>query len=211
MLHILTGGGTQVGLAVAFLLAAGAIVFAGIKLSRYGDALGARTGLGAGLVGLLFLASVTSLPELVVSTTATVNASLQALVAAAGPARDALFAGGADLAIGNMLGSNVFNLMLVAVMDVAQGKGAVLHHLSRKHILTASSSLGMLGIVLFGLAFGRESGYTIPVLSVGMITPTLLLAYLAIMWVQGRLAKRPEDSEEGAAGEVLPEDRLLLM
>jgi len=94
--------GTQVGLLLAFICTAAGVVLTGVRLSIYGDALADRTGLGAGLIGLIFLAAVTSLPELVVSLTSVIQASD--------------LAQGADLATGNMLGSNIFNLLILAFM-----------------------------------------------------------------------------------------------
>ena len=95
--------GTQIGLVISFLAVAGIVVLSGIRLSIYGDALGERTGLGSGLVGLIFLAAVTSLPELVVSLTSVLQNPVD-------------LAKGADLATGNMLGSNVFNLLILALL-----------------------------------------------------------------------------------------------
>jgi len=196
VLDMLFGGGTQAGLGIAFLVAAGCVVLAGIKLSRYGDALGERTGLGAGLVGLVFLAGVTSLPELVVSSTATLRASLQAAGLGPGADRDALLTSGANLALGNMLGSNVFNLMLFALMDILHREGALAYRLSRKHILTAAAGLGLLGLVLFGLACERTTGYVVPWLQVGVVTPLLLAGYLVATGLQTRLERRVDDVDE---------------
>ncbi len=187
---LLVGDGSKTLLLLLFAVAAAIVVVTGTKLSRYGDALGERTGLGEGLVGLLFLAAVTSLPELVVSTTSTLHASLRALETP-DPVRTAsLYAAGADLAVGNMLGSNVFNLMIIAVMDVVQGRGAFLFRLHRNHIMSAASGLLMLGVVLFGFAVGARSDYVIPGLGVGIITPILLLCYIGLLVLQGRLEHR---------------------
>jgi len=207
VVSILVGGGTQPGLIAAFLVAACLVILAGMKLSVYGDALGERTGLGSGLVGLLFIAGVTSLPELVVSTTSTVSASVRAAGVDADVAA-ALLGGGADLAVGNMLGSNVFNLMLLAVMDSVYRKGAITSQLGQQHLLGASGGLGILGILLFGLAWGRTNDLTVPGLGTGFITPVLLFAYLGIMALQGRLARRTGPADQA----VVPpaKDRLLL-
>jgi cation:H+ antiporter len=196
ILNILLGGGSQVGLAVAFLGAAACVVFAGIKLSAYGDALGERTGLGAGLVGLVFLAGVTSLPELVVSTTSALSASLEAGRAASPEARGACLTAGADLAVGNMLGSNVFNLMLIAFMDLLYRRGNLTRRLSQRHIVGAAGGLVMLGVVVFGMAVEKEHGILIPGLRVGLVTPVLPLAYLALLWLQGRMSRRTEEADE---------------
>ena len=80
--------GTQAGLLLAFAAMAAVVVLSGIRLSIYGDALGDRTGMGRGLIGLVFLAAVTSLPELVVS--------LTSVIQCIDPQQ------GADLAVGNI-------------------------------------------------------------------------------------------------------------
>jgi cation:H+ antiporter len=203
----LLGGGTKTGLAVAFVAAAALVVIAGTKLSAYGDALAKRTGLASGLVGLLFLAAVTSLPELVVSTTAAIAASLEALkmgfLELASPEVtercSVVLAGGADLAIGNMVGSNVFNLMLIAVMDLVQGKGALMHRLSRNHVMAAASGLGMVGLLMFGFAIcGSGWGGTaliIPWLCVGPVTLLLPVAYLFAVVLQHRMENRDNGTD----------------
>ena len=53
--------GSQGGLVLAFFVTATVVVLAGIRLSIYGDALGDRTGLGSGLIGLVFLEDSSSL------------------------------------------------------------------------------------------------------------------------------------------------------
>jgi cation:H+ antiporter len=47
-----------------FILCASIIFFSGKKLSYYGDAIAELTGLGRAWIGLILMASVTSLPEL---------------------------------------------------------------------------------------------------------------------------------------------------
>jgi cation:H+ antiporter len=114
---------------VQFILAASIIIVSGYKLSRYGDQIAKRTGLGQTFMGIVLFSTVTSLPELTVCITST------------------SVVGAPDLAIGNIFGSNLFNLLLIAVLDIVQGRGAILDLLSLGHVLAAS-----LGILLAGLA-----------------------------------------------------------
>ena len=92
-----------------FLLCAVIIFFAGKKLSRYGDMLSEKTGLSKGWVGLILMASVTSLPELMV------GISSSAIVQSA------------DLAVGDILGSRAFNLGILAMLDAFVPKREWLH------------------------------------------------------------------------------------
>jgi len=112
-----------------FAIAAGIIIVAGYKLSHYGTQIAKRTGLGQTFMGIILFSTITSLPELTVCITSS------SIVEAP------------DLAIGNIFGSNLFNLLLIAVLDIVQGKGAILDLLSLSHVLAAS-----LGILLAGLA-----------------------------------------------------------
>lgn len=223
-MDILFGGGTAAGLAGAFVAAAALVVCAGLKLGAYGDALGERTGFGKGLIGLVFLAGVTSLPELVVSTTSAVAASLQALALEAQAASGVmvgdgvrrLLQGGADLAVGNMVGSNVFNLMILVLIDLLQGKGALMYRLSRKHILTAGAGLALLGVLLFGYALchpamGGMVGWVIPVLGTGPVTPLLFVGYVAAMWGLARHDRKEGDVPEADAEAVETDARLVGM
>jgi cation:H+ antiporter len=129
--------GTQTGLLAGFVATAAVVVVAGIRLSIYGDALGERTGLGSGLVGLVFLAAVTSLPELVVSLTSVIqNTDLPT---------------GADLATGNMLGSNIFNLLILALAALFFPRKFVPGKLENNH--NGSILYGLLLLAVFAAAF----------------------------------------------------------
>jgi cation:H+ antiporter len=50
---------------LVFLVCTVGIVYSGTKLSKYGDIIAEKTGLGKSWIGIVLLASVTSLPELI--------------------------------------------------------------------------------------------------------------------------------------------------
>ncbi|MBW2039212.1 MAG: sodium:calcium antiporter [Deltaproteobacteria bacterium] len=114
---------------VHFAIAAVIIIGAGYKLSHYGAQIAKRTGISRTFLGIILFSTITSLPELTVCITS------------------ASVVGAPDLAVGNVFGSNLFNLLLIAVLDIVQGKGAILDRLSTGHVLAAS-----IGILLTGLA-----------------------------------------------------------
>ena len=151
--------GTQSGLVGAFLAVAAVVVLSGTRLSIYGDALGDRTGLGSGLIGLVFLAAVTSLPELVVSLTSVIqNVDLSK---------------GADLATGNMLGSNVFNLLILALMVLIFPRKFDPTRLESPH--TDSTVYGLIMLGIFSVAFLTTNMTALRVPLLGCSWPVLAL------------------------------------
>lgn len=122
-----------------FFVCAAVIFFAGRKLSHYGDVIAEKTGLGRAWIGLILMAGVTSLPELMV------GFSASALVQSA------------DLALGDILGSCAFNLGLLALMDAFMpSKGVLLSRVSHTHVLAASLGIILLSMVGFGLFLPEE-------------------------------------------------------
>jgi cation:H+ antiporter len=119
-----------------FVIAAGIIIVSGYKLSQYGEQIAKRTGLGQTIMGVILFSSITSLPELAVCVTST--SVVQA----------------PDLAIGNVFGSNLFNLLLIAILDIVQGKGAILDLLSMGHVLAASFGILLAGLVVLSIGLG---------------------------------------------------------
>jgi cation:H+ antiporter len=113
-----------------FLICATIIFFAGRKLSHYGDLLADYTGWGKAWVGLILMASVTSLPELMVGISSVA------------------FVKSADLAVGDILGSCAFNLGILALLDAFIPKRKpIFSEASPNHIVSAA-----LGIILLTLA-----------------------------------------------------------
>lgn len=110
------------------------ILFFGTKLSQHGDIIAEKTGLGGVWVGLLLLAIITSLPEIITGISA---------VSMVGGHE------GADLALGTIFGSNMLNLFLLAVLDTVYKQGPLLTAAVARsqHILSA-----LLGLVLISFA-----------------------------------------------------------
>jgi cation:H+ antiporter len=104
------------------------IILVGIKLTHYGDIIAEKSGLGRLWIGAALIPLATSLPEIASSSSA-------ALINAP------------DLAIGNIFGSIMFNLLIIAVIDFAHGPGPLFKEVNIGQILTA-----ILGIFLFAIA-----------------------------------------------------------
>ncbi len=145
---------------VEFIICVVIVIVASNVLSRYADAIAEKTGLGRAWVGAILLAGVTSLPELVSGVTAVslLNAP--------------------NLAIGGIVGSNLFNLVLIAVMDLAYQPGWILSQAQDGHILSGGLSILLMGLVVISPLIGplfNGSG----ILGVSYISFGLIFLYLA--------------------------------
>jgi cation:H+ antiporter len=148
-------------IAIEFLATALVIVFAGARLARYGDVLGEKTGLGRSWIGVVLLAATTSLPELFTGLGATALATLP------------------DIAVGDVLGSCMFNLLILSVMDAIQPEP-----LSARAHQGHAVSIGF-GLVLVGIAgLGLAAGAYLPAIGwIGLYTPAFIILYFVSMRV----------------------------
>jgi len=163
---------------ITFLLASLAIIIAGVKLASFGEALGKRTGIGQGWIGLLFLATITSIPELTTTVTgATINAP--------------------NIAVGNALGSNMFNVAIVAVMDILLlGRGPFLIKVRSYHMISGGFAILLTTLVILGIAV--DPG--VEILGLSPISLIILLTYLFGIFILYRVEKREGVTELAEAG-----------
>lgn len=113
-----------------FLVSAALIVLAATQLAKYGDVIAIRTRLGGMFIGVVLLAGATSLPEVLT----TINSLSQ---------------GAPNLAAGNLLGSNLFNMLMLAILDMLHRKDRILRKAALKHALTGSLTVFLIGLVAF--------------------------------------------------------------
>jgi cation:H+ antiporter len=144
-----------------FLGTALVIVFAGVRLARFGDVLGEKTGLGRSWIGVVLLAATTSLPELFTGFGATALAPLP------------------DIAVGDVLGSCMFNLLILSFMDAIQPEplSARAH---QSHALSIGFGTILIGIAGMGLA---AEGHLPAIGWIGVYSPTLIVLYFVSMRV----------------------------
>lgn len=110
--------------ALTFVLAGAVIVVAGTRLAACADAIAARTGIGAAWIGAVLLASATSLPELATDLSA-------------------VRMGATDLALGDLFGSNMANMLILAIVDLSAPRRRVLRHVNLDHALSACLALAL--------------------------------------------------------------------
>ena len=165
---------------VQFLATALVIVFAGVRLARYGDVLGEKTGLGRSWVGVVLLAATTSLPELFTGFGATALANLP------------------DIAVGDVLGSCMFNLLILSFMDALQPEP-----LSTRAHQGHALSIGF-GLLLIGVAgLGLMGSSRLPAIGwIGLYTPVLIAIYFVSMRLifTHEQHRRTRESKEVAEG-----------
>ncbi len=144
-----------------YLAAAIVVVAAGVWLPFVGlelaDAMGWRTT----FVGTLFIAAATSLPELVVTISA-------------------LRLGAVDMAIANLLGSNLFNVLIIAIDDLAYTGGPLLSSVSPSHAVSAFAAIIMSGIFIVALLYRPETRFRG---TIGWVSLSLLVVYLLSSYV----------------------------
>lgn len=148
-----------VWVAVSFVLCSAVILFAGVRLSRYGDIIAEKTGLGRVWVGVLLMAAVTSLPELVTGASAVLLFKTP------------------DIAVGDVLGSCMFNLAILAWLDFRQ-PGPLSAGMHQGHVLAAGFGLVQLGIAGLAMLAGAR-GLTLGWLGVESLV--LLGSYVIAM------------------------------
>jgi cation:H+ antiporter len=169
------------------LLACLAVIgVAGVRLSRFGDIIAEKSGLSRGWVGLILLASVTSLPELVTGISAVTVANVP------------------DIAVGNIMGACVFNLGFIVVLDFLYRKESIFTRARQGNVLAAGYGVVLIGVAGFNLLLYGDAA--VPALGhVGLYTPVLLLLYLLAMHSLYHYEQRQLSEYIEERGELYPD------
>ncbi len=141
-----------------FSICVALIAAAGVKLSGYADVVAEKTGLGGTWIGLIMLASVTSLPELATGVTSVTSAGVP------------------DIAVGDVLGSCVFNVLIIVVLDMLHRESSLFHRASPAHVLSGAFGIMLIGIAGFGLLLSA-AGIRGAIGHVGLYSPVILVLY----------------------------------
>ncbi|WP_457639221.1 sodium:calcium antiporter [Persephonella sp.] len=138
------------------------IFFSGKNLVRYGDILAEKLNLGRTIIGIVFVASITSLPELITG--------ISAVTIADSP----------DIAAGDVFGSCMFNLLILALIDAFYRDKPITTKVH--HGLTLSASFGIILITLSVLAiFLKDS---VPMLGwISTASFLITVVYILAVWI----------------------------
>ena len=157
---------------VEFFISAAVIVLAATQLAKYGDVIAIRTRLGGMFIGVLLLAGATSLPEVLT----TINSLSQGIP---------------NLAAGNLLGSNMFNMVMLAVIDLAGQQQRILRKAALKHALSGSLAVMLIAMVLFFIL----ANIKLQIGWVGLDSILLMLAYVVAIYLIQHNANPLETAE----------------
>jgi cation:H+ antiporter len=165
-----------------FLFCLAVIGYAGYFLSRYGDIIAEKTGMSASWIGLILLSTATSLPEL-----ATGISSVS-------------FANAPNIAVGDVLGSTVFNLAILVMLDALYKRETLYSRAAQGHILSASLGSILIAFAGFSLLLDK-AGMSLEFYHVGYYSPFIVLVYLVAMravhsYERRTLAEYTEESAE---------------
>lgn len=153
---------------ITFFISAAIVVAAAIKLAEYGDVIAVRTKLGGVIVGTIFLAGATSLPELIASISS-------------------FRAGIPNLAAGNFLGSNMVNVMLLAIVDLINYQVPLLRKIAISHALTAALTT----VLMLVAAISIFAQIDLHIGWVGLDSLLLIVLYFGGVWLIQRETQGP--------------------
>ncbi|HSO57349.1 MAG TPA: sodium:calcium antiporter [Paenisporosarcina sp.] len=155
---------------IIFGLAAVVTVLAAIELANNADVLSGQTPLGGLFVGTLLLGGATSLPEVTTSVTSVLISN-------------------PNIAVGNMLGSNMFNIFIIACYDIYYRKMRLYQRVSTAHLYTAG--LGLLLSVITLAALVRKLEFMVR--GVGLDSLFIASVYCVGIFVISRITKESND------------------
>ena len=169
-----------------FLVCATVIIVAGTFLARYADAIAELTKLGRLVIGSVLLAGATSLPELTVDISA-IRMDMP------------------DLAVGDLLGSSLMNLLILAGLDLSHhSRGKMLSKQAAAHALSGSLAATLTAVAGLGLLTGKAlAEYAI--FSVSPFSIVIALAYalgVRLIYLDQRIAAQERR-------EVAPEETVV--
>lgn len=141
---------------VSFAAAAAVIAGSGIWLAYIGKELSEVLALNMSFVGSLILGLTTTLPEITVSIAA-------------------LAIGAKEIAVANMLGSNLFNMVIIFSNDIFYRKGPILEAVSTKHISQAFVVMAMTAVIILALAVRSKRKF----FNISWYAPVIVIIFLA--------------------------------
>ncbi len=139
---------------LVFAALAAAVAFGGWVIARSAISIAQQAGISESVMGTLFTAVSTSLPELVIAVAAVRRGAL-------------------TLAVGDVIGGNSFDVLFMAVADIAYRGGSIYHHVGGAQALWISLTILLTSILLLGLLRRERHG----IANIGFESFFVLLLY----------------------------------
>ena len=143
----------------AFLMLAALVAASGWVIATCGIAISEYSGLEESVMGGLFTSISTSLPELVIAITAVRRGAL-------------------TLAVGDILGGNVFDVLFLAISDMLYLPGSIYTAIGPDELLWAAVSILLSGVLMMGLLRREKFGLG----NIGFESALMLLIYAAAVF-----------------------------
>jgi cation:H+ antiporter len=131
--------GNTASMWLGFIGLAATVAVCGYLVAQTGIVIVGRTGMSESVVGALFTAVATSLPELVTSVSSVRQGAL-------------------TLAVGGIIGGNCFDVLFIAFADVAYREGSIYHAISNRQVFIIALTILLTGVLLLGLLRREKSG-----------------------------------------------------
>lgn len=172
-----------------FVICAGFILFAGMRIARYADIIAEKTGLGGLWIGLILVAVATSLPELFTGIGSVV------------------FLDSPDLTVGNLIGANSYNLLNIALLDLLHKGAPLLSLISTGQLLTAAFSLIPIMILTVGIIVSGSGFSAWSAGNIGIFSMIIFVSYCVITKIMYNF-ERKRKKEKGRKTVKYPETSL---
>lgn len=157
---------------ILYLILALAVVIISVRLSYYVDLLDRTTNISGAFIGGVMLAAVTSLPELFTSISAT------------------LFVNQPDLVLGNVLGSNIFNLFVLGSLILFNIKAFKDCFLSPSHKNTLIATAIMYILVMSAMIFPAN----FYILKINPVSIVIFIIYLVAVKTMSSDESKDDDT-----------------
>ena len=169
------------GLWTQLAIAAAIILFSSNYLAKSADIIALKTGLGRSFVGVVLLATATSLPEmgLGVSSITLINAP--------------------DLAVGDAFGSNIFNLLIIGILDIFWRNGPILNSVSVAPVVVGLLSIVAIAATMIAVFFHSRLNVSLSEWHISPLTIVIFLIFVLSMYIvyrSGALLEASDADEE---------------
>ena len=151
-------------------------------LAKSADVISFKTGLGHSLIGVVLLATATSLPEL--------GTGVSSVTLVHSP----------DLAAGSIFGSNLFNLMIIGLLDIFWRNGPILTTVDTSAVLVSVLGIGVIAIAGSAIVIHSMTTAT-STWPISPVSIVLIIAFAGSLFMIYRFERAQDDNEIEANSE----------